>query len=422
MGIRSLLRNAFGRSKTTPQEPGPTRDATATREPATTIPEAREESTPPTPEPARPTSPNLPAQSTATTPHTLTSTPSVPAPSPEPAGEPADKSTGEPADKSTGEPTAAPTAEEAEEKAPTTPTPPRPKPAETSLPTPATATKPQPTATPEPQPTTPDTHPTATPEPQPEAQQQTHPIPAPAPAPTPVSLTKIETQAPGLVSLYKAAAVSLKKHGLATQRATVYLVLDRSGSMRPYYKDGTVQHLAEQALGLSANLDDDGTVPVVFFSTDIDGTADLDLTHYEGRIDELHAGLGHMGRTNYHRAISAVIEHYKKSGATDPAFVIFQTDGGPTSRPAAEKALCEAAKLPIFWQFIGFGDPNSRGFEFLRKLDELPVPEKRVIDNAGFFHAGQNPRSLTDTALYDQLMSEFPQWLTAARLSGILRG
>lgn len=31
----------------------------------------------------------------------------------------------------------------------------------------------------------------------------------------------------------------------------------------------TMQHLAEQVLLLSAHLDDDGTVPVVFFSTDV---------------------------------------------------------------------------------------------------------------------------------------------------------
>ncbi|WP_078616924.1 vWA domain-containing protein, partial [Streptomyces rimosus] len=268
--------------------------------------------------------------------------------------------------------------------------------------------------------------PTAT-SPKPETAPQPETAPEPPTTPTtsstptsPTPLAKIESQAPGLVSLYKAARVSLEKQGLATQRAAVYLVLDRSGSMRNYYKDGTVQHLAEQALGLSANLDDDGTVPVVFFSTDVDGTAELDLASYEGRIEELHAGLGHMGRTNYHWAINAVIEHYEKSGATDPAFVIFQTDGAPTSKPAAEKALCEAAKLPIFWQFVGFGDPDAKGFDFLRKLDELAVPEKRVIDNAGFFHAGRDPRSLADADLYQQLMTEFPTWLTEARKSGIL--
>ncbi len=236
-----------------------------------------------------------------------------------------------------------------------------------------------------------------------------------------LSLSKVEATAPGLVSLYKSASTTLEKHGLATQRAAVYLVLDRSGSMRNYYKDGTVQNLAEQALGLSANLDDDGTVPVVFFSTDIDGSAELDLANYEGRIEELHAGLGHMGRTNYHWAINAVVEHYKKSGSTAPAFVIFQTDGAPTSKPAAEKALCDAAGLPIFWQFIGFGDPDAKGFDFLRKLDDLAVPDKRVVDNAGFFHAGRDPRSLSADELYQQLMVEFPEWLTEARTAGVVK-
>ncbi|MEU9793305.1 VWA domain-containing protein, partial [Streptomyces sparsogenes] len=235
-----------------------------------------------------------------------------------------------------------------------------------------------------------------------------------------ISLADVESRAPGLVSLYKSAAEALTEKGLAGRRAAVYLVLDRSGSMRNYYKDGTVQHLAEQALALSANLDDDGTVPVVFFSTDIDGTADIDLANYGGRIEELHSSLGHMGRTNYHHAIKAVIDHYKASGATDPAFVIFQTDGAPTSKPAAEKALCEAARLPIFWQFVGFGDPAAKGFDFLRKLDELAVPEKRVVDNAGFFHAGQDPRALSDAELYGQLMVEFPEWLREAREAGVL--
>ncbi|MFE4020801.1 VWA domain-containing protein [Streptomyces sp. NPDC059101] len=241
------------------------------------------------------------------------------------------------------------------------------------------------------------------------------------PAPAPDAGNPVAAVAPALLPLYDAARATLEKHHLTTQRATVYLVLDRSGSMRNYYKDGTVQHLAEQALGLSAHLDEKATVPVVFFSTDVDGTADLDLATYEGRIEELHSGLGHMGRTNYHWAIEAVVEHYKKSGSTHPAFVIFQTDGAPTSKPAAERALCEAAGLPIFWQFIGFGDPDAKGFDFLRKLDDLTVPEKRAVDNAGFFHAGRDPRSLSHDALYQQLMVEFPEWLAEARAAKVVK-
>ncbi|WP_254812785.1 vWA domain-containing protein [Streptomyces cavourensis] len=236
-----------------------------------------------------------------------------------------------------------------------------------------------------------------------------------------ISLEKVRRTAPGLVSLYKSAGVSLEKHGLNGRRAAVYLVLDYSGSMRDYYRDGTVQALADRVLGLSAHLDDDGRVPVVFFSTDVDGHAEIGLDRHHGMIDKIVANLGHMGRTNYHVAMDAVIDHYLDSGSTDPALVVFQTDGGPTSKPAAERYLCKAARLPLFWQFIGFGDTRSSQFDFLRKLDELPVPAKRPVDNAGYFHAGLDPRKVPDTELYDRLLGEFPSWLAAAEARGIVR-
>lgn len=231
------------------------------------------------------------------------------------------------------------------------------------------------------------------------------------------ALERVADRAPGLVDLVKSAAVSLAKNQVGGERAAVYLVLDRSGSMRPYYRDGSVQHLAEHTLALAANLDDDGVVPVVFFSTGVDGIADVSLDAYRDRIGPLHESMGHMGRTNYHVAIQAVVDHYRSCGATDPAFVVFQTDGSPTSKAAAEDALCKAARLPIFWQFVGFGADE---FRFLRKLDELPVPARRVIDNAGFFAAGTAPKSISDAHLYDQLLNEFPQWLKAARAAGIV--
>jgi hypothetical protein len=236
-----------------------------------------------------------------------------------------------------------------------------------------------------------------------------------------ISLSKVEETAPALVSLYKSAGVSLRKHGLDGQRAAVYLVVDYSGSMKPYYKDGSVQALADRVLGLSAHLDDDGIVPVVFFSTDVDAVTDIALADHQGRIERIVAGLGHMGKTSYHLGMDAVIDHYLDSGSKEPALVVFQTDGGPINKLAAERYLCKAAKLPLFWQFIGFGDAKSKQFEFLRKLDELAVPEKRAVDNAGFFHAGSDPLKMSDAELYDRLVGEFPQWLSVARERGIVQ-
>ncbi|WP_329408838.1 VWA domain-containing protein [Streptomyces sp. NBC_00704] len=235
-----------------------------------------------------------------------------------------------------------------------------------------------------------------------------------------ISLTKVQQAAPALVDLYKHAGASLAEHGLDGQRAAVYLVVDYSGSMKPYYRDGSVQALADRVLGLSAHFDDDGRVPVVVFSTDVDAVTEIALDDHLGRVDRIVAGLGHMGKTSYHLAMDAVIDHYLDSGAKDPAFVVFQTDGGPINKLAAERYLCKAAKLPLFWQFVGFGDRGSKQFDFLRRLDELPVPAKRVVDNAGFFHAGPDPRAVADADLYDRLVREFPQWLAAARAQGIV--
>jgi stress response protein SCP2 len=247
-----------------------------------------------------------------------------------------------------------------------------------------------------------------------------YPPPPPAPTSAPastsapaISLAKVERAAPALVNLYKQAGISLQKRGLSGQRAAVYLVLDHSASMKSYYRSGIMQHLAEQVLGLSANLDDDGVVPLVFFSSRVDLTSDISLDNHAGRVEALHQRLS-WGGTTYAPAMRAVIDHYQSCGATDPAFVIFQTDGEPFDRGATKKLLQQTSTLPIFWQFVGFG--NTR-LKFLRTLDTL---KGRVIDNAGFFAAGDNPHDRPDADLYDALMSCFPTWLKAAREARVI--
>jgi TerF-like vWA domain-containing protein len=219
-----------------------------------------------------------------------------------------------------------------------------------------------------------------------------------------------------MVSLRKEASVSLRKHGVDGKGVKVYLVVDYSGSMRPWYGNGAVQRIADQALALGAELDDDGTVEAWYYDTNVSEKLEISLDtsspdSYVGWVQRT-SNRGHMGLTNTAAAIRTVSRYHAKHGGGLPGLVVFQTDGSPYTggsqardRRDAETALIQASHDPetenLFFAFVGFGTRAT--VDFLFTLDKLAG---RKHDNASAM-AVEDFRRITDSQLFDGVLGEF---------------
>jgi hypothetical protein len=269
-----------------------------------------------------------------------------------------------------------------------------------------------------------------------------------------ISLSKIEREAPELLSLAKIADEAISLHRLRGQKSKVALALDFSLSMSNEYKKGTVQRLAEKVLALATQLDDDGAIDLFLFDTQADYLGEVTLANFRDIIAQFTKGR-RMGSTNYADLFRKLVAHYNltpqtetvvtgtetvtikggflkkdseetreivetrfiplKSPINEPILAIFLTDGAPNSRPEAVAELTKASYSPIFWQFLSIGDES---IPFLQKLDDLP---KRFIDNADYKPVGGDIDKVTDAKLFSMILDEYPAWVIEQRKRGQIR-
>lgn len=211
-----------------------------------------------------------------------------------------------------------------------------------------------------------------------------------------------------LIDLTKRSGVSFNEH-----RAKVGLVLDYSGSMRNLYKDGTVQETLTRLMPLALKFDDNGELDVWLFHEGFYRLESMDINSYSDYVHSvIDKGNYRMGTTSYAPVLSDVMKKYfveDKKTSNIPTFLIFVTDGNNDDKRETDRLIRESAEKNIFIQFVGIGHER---FEYLQKLDDL---SGRRVDNTGFFKV-ENLKKLSDDELYNMLLDQYPEWLTAVGL------
>jgi hypothetical protein len=232
------------------------------------------------------------------------------------------------------------------------------------------------------------------------------------------------------LSLVKREKLNLQKRALAkvllTKGATnpvgrVVLVMDNTGSMSKRYRSGQVKRINERMVPVATQLDSDGNLEAYAYAQRFVKLPDVTVAdaenwvntyvHLRGRHGDIDFDA--IGGTNNEIPIMEEIIGTLDKGTAVPTLVLFFTDGGLHARAQITALMRTASALPAFWQFIGIGKSS---FGVLEKLDNLTG---RLVDNAGFF-AVENVDQLSDAALYELLLSEYPDWLRAAREARVL--
>lgn len=193
----------------------------------------------------------------------------------------------------------------------------------------------------------------------------------------------------------------------------VALVLDYSGSMRDYYRNGTVQQIIERILPIALKFDDDGELDFWIFHNGFYRLPSINKDNFYGYIEREVTSKYRMGGTNYAPVMKDVCNKYICEDRKNiPSYVIYITDGENSDKRETTETITYLAKFPIFWQFVGIG--NER-FKYLQKLDDL---KDRVIDNADFFPI-RDINIISDKALYEKLLNEYPDYLDEVIRRGV---
>jgi hypothetical protein len=213
--------------------------------------------------------------------------------------------------------------------------------------------------------------------------------------------------------------VEILKKTQAPAKSQVVAVFDISGSMdgwgNTFYSSGLMHALATRVLALGLQLDDDGQIPVYTLGSGSRKLPNLTKANMATYIKEHVEPLVGEG-TQYAPFIEKIL---KDANEGDPMLVLVFTDGDNSDHAATRRAIKEASKLPIFFQWYGiYQSKSAPDFPFLEKMDDMG---DRVVDNCGFSPLGltlSTELSNGDEVLYEDMLKEYKDFPAKAAQAG----
>jgi hypothetical protein len=233
-----------------------------------------------------------------------------------------------------------------------------------------------------------------------------------------VNLSKRTTSAPAadmtgahpdLVKRVGKAQFALNKIGFDDIDAEVVVLVDRSGSMAG--RDREVQLLLERILAFGLQVDADGIIPVIPFSSTMHRHFDVTMMNYR----EAAANTGAPGGGTI-MADPLLAARDLANNSDKPIFLVIIGDGNPNDREATTQAVIELAGYPVFIQFISLAP-----VDYLQHLDDLETtrPGARLLDNVDAQDV-PNPAEISDLDFFQKMVEEWDTWIAAAQHHGLL--
>ncbi len=149
----------------------------------------------------------------------------------------------------------------------------------------------------------------------------------------------------------KSVKIVLEKKQLTKVTARVGLVLDITGSMRPLYKNGTVQNVVERILAVADQFDDNGLLDVWVYDNEFSRLKPVSEKDFSGYVDREilnNDRLHKFGRNDEPPVMKDVLRKYvAEEPSSYPAFIVFINDGG--CKKSIKPIIEASSDKPVFW-------------------------------------------------------------------------